>query len=432
MISGKIVRLSDVFEELPPESEPERVFCRRMGIKSVLTVPLRFRGRVACVLSLNAVDAPIAWTDRTVERVGAIGQVLANVIFRKQAEDSLRKNLSEIQELKARLEAETQYLREEVLLPGGFEHVVGRSPAFKVSLGLAAQVAPTDSTVLLQGETGTGKEVLANVIHRLSTRSGRPFVKVNCPAIPASLLESELFGHEKGAFTGADQTRVGRFEVADGGTLFLDEIGELPMEIQSKLLQVLQDRQFQRVGSSQNRTADVRVVAATNRDLGRALAEGRFRDDLYYRLAVFPITLPPLRERREDIPLLAWAFIARRQKSLGREIDRIPRRTMDALLAYPWPGNVRELENLLERALILSPGKTLVLEDALKTPSSHPLRESPRMDDVARDHIVEVLERCRWKVSGPGGAGEILGVHPNTLRSRMKKLGIGRPGRTPR
>ena len=253
-------------------------------------------------------------------------------------------------------------------------------------------------------------------------------MKVNCPAIPASLFESELFGHEKGAFTGADQTRVGRFEVADGGTLFLDEIGELPMEIQSKLLQVLQDRQFQRVGSSQTRKADVRIVAATNRDLGRALAEGRFRDDLYFRLAVFPITLPPLRDRREDIPLLAWAFIGRRQKALGRSVERIPRPVMDALMAYSWPGNVRELENIIERALILSPGKTLVLEQAFGKPSGHRLRESHRMDDVARDHIVDVLDRCAWKVGGRGG-GEILGVHPNTLRSRIKKLGIARPNR---
>lgn len=430
--SGEIVRLSDVFEDLPPGCEAERIFCRRMGIQSVLTVPLRFRGRVACVLSLNAVDAPITWNDRTVERAGAIGQVLANVIYRKQAEESLHQNLAEIQELKSRLEAETRYLREEVQLPGGFEEVVGRSAAFKVALGLATQVAPTDSTVLLQGETGTGKEVLANVIHRMSPRRDHPLVKVNCPAIPASLLESELFGHEKGAFTGADQTRVGRFEVADGGTLFLDEIGELPMEIQSKLLHVLQDRQFQRVGSHKTRTADVRIVAATNRDLGRALAEGRFREDLYFRLAVFPITLPPLRERREDIPLLAWAFIGRRQKALGRSIERIPSPAMDTLMTYSWPGNVRELENILERALILSPGKTLVLDEALKMPSGHPLHESHRMDDVARDHIVGVLDRCSWKVSGPGGAAEVLGIHPNTLRSRMKKLGIVRYPRAER
>jgi formate hydrogenlyase transcriptional activator len=429
IISGEIVRLSKVFDELPPECETERTYCRRMGIQSVLTVPIKFRGRVACSLSLNAVDAPIAWADRTVERVGAIGQVLANVIYRKQAEESLRQNLEEIQRLKARLEAETQYLRAEVQVPGGIEEVIGRSTAFKSCVSLAAQVAPTASTVLLQGETGTGKEVLANLIHQWSPRKGDPLVKVNCPAIPASLFESELFGHEKGAFTGADQTRVGRFEVADGGTLFLDEISELPLEIQAKLLRVIQDGQFQRVGSNQTRKADVRIVAATNRDLGRAVAEGRFRDDLYFRLAVFPITLPPLRDRREDIPLLAWAFIGRRQKALGRSVERIPQRTMEALMAYRWPGNVRELENVIERALILSPGNALVLDGAFGKPSSSPARESQRMDEVARDHIVAVLERCAWRVGGSGGAGEILGVHPNTLRSRMKKLGIGRPSR---
>ena len=427
--SGEIVRLSDVFEDLPPGCETERVFCRRMGIRSVLTVPLRFRGRVACSLSLNAVDTPIAWADRMVERAGAIGQVLANVIYRKQAEESLHQNLDEIKKLQARLEAETQYLRAEVQVPGGMEDVIGRSTAFKSSLRLAAQVAPTASTVLLQGETGTGKEVLANLIHQWSPRNGNPLVKVNCPAIPPSLFESELFGHEKGAFTGADQARVGRFEVADGGTLFLDEISELPLEIQAKLLRVIQDGQFQRVGSNQTRTADVRIVAATNRDLGRAVAEGRFRDDLYFRLAVFPITLPPLRDRREDIPLLAWAFIGHRQKALGRSVERIPRRAMDALTAYRWPGNVRELENVIERALILSPGNALILDEAFGKPSGPPAREPQRMDDVARDHIVAVLERCAWKVGGRGGAGEILGVHPNTLRSRMKKLGIKRPGR---
>jgi transcriptional regulator with GAF, ATPase, and Fis domain len=429
IVSGEIVRFSDVFEELPPECDTERAFCGRMGIKSVLTVPLRFRGRVACSLSLNAVDAPIAWTDRTVERAGAIGQVLANVIYRKQAEESLHQHIEEIQRLKEHLEAETQYLRAEVQAPSGIEEVIGRSTAFKSSLSLAAQVAPTASTVLLQGETGTGKEVLANLIHQWSPRNGNPLVKVNCPAIPASLFESELFGHEKGAFTGADQTRVGRFEVADGGTLFLDEISELPLEIQAKLLRVIQDGQFQRVGSNQTRTADVRIVAATNRDLGRAVAEGRFRDDLYFRLAVFPITLPPLRDRREDIPLLAWAFIGRRQKALGRFVERIPRRTMDILMTYRWPGNVRELENVIERALILSPGNTLMLDDAFGKPSGHRIHEPQRMDDVARDHIVAVLEKCAWKVGGCGGAGEILGVHPNTLRSRIKKLGIARPDR---
>jgi formate hydrogenlyase transcriptional activator len=426
---GDIVRLSDVFKDLPPECETERVFCRRMGIKSVLTVPLRFRGKVACSLSLNAVDAPIAWADRTVERASAIGQVLANVIYRKQAEESLHQNLEEIQKLKEHLEAETRYLRAEVQVLGGMEEVIGRSTAFKSSLSLAAQVAPTASTVLLQGETGTGKEVLANLIHQWSPRKGNPLVKVNCPAIPASLFESELFGHEKGAFTGADQTRVGRFEVADGGTLFLDEISELPLEIQAKLLRVIQDGQFQRVGSNQTRVADVRIVAATNRDLGRAVAGGRFRDDLYFRLAVFPITLPPLRDRREDIPLLTWALIGRRQKALGRSVERIPRRAMDALVAYAWPGNVRELENVIERALILSPGNVLVLDEAFGKPLGSPAQESQRMEDVARDHVVAVLERCAWKVGGHGGAAEVLGVHPNTLRSRMKKLGIKRPTR---
>jgi transcriptional regulator with GAF, ATPase, and Fis domain len=288
--------------------------------------------------------------------------------------------------------------------------------------------------VLLLGETGTGKELLARALHQRSPRSGRVFVRVNCAAIPATLIESELFGHEKGAFTGAVASRAGRFEAAHGGTLFLDEIGELGVDLQAKLLRVLQDGTFERVGSTRTTRADVRIIAATNRDLERAMAEGRFREDLFYRLSVFPIRVPPLRERPEDIPLLVWWMINRRQGELDRRIDDVPRRVMRALESYSWPGNVRELENVIERALILSQGPTLqVGEFAGPLRAARPAEAPPSssayrtLDEVDRDHIRAVLERCGWRVNGPGNAAEVIGLHPNTLRFRMKKLGIARP-----
>ena len=324
---------------------------------------------------------------------------------------------------------------------GDFADVVGKSPALGRVLERVSQVAPTSSSVLLLGETGTGKELLAQAIHERSPRKARAFIKVNCAALPASLIETELLGHEKGAFTGAIAAHPGRFELADGGTLFLDEIGDLAVELQSKLLRVLQDGEVQRLGATRSRKVDVRLVAATNQDLERAMAEGRFRRDLYYRLSVFPIQIPPLRERREDIPLITWAFVERRQKDLGRRIEQIPRDVMDALVAYDWPGNVRELENVLERALILSPGKALRLDDPLHAPgrAAGPVAEPPAVasppgtgsdhsfDAMAREHVRAVLERCAWRINGPGGAAEVLAVHPNTLRSRMKRLGLARP-----
>jgi transcriptional regulator with GAF, ATPase, and Fis domain len=281
--------------------------------------------------------------------------------------------------------------------------------------------------VLLLGETGTGKELLARAIHTRSKRSERPLVKVNCAAIPSSLVESELFGHEKGAFTGATSSKPGRFEVADGGTLFLDEVGELPLEIQAKLLRVLQDGEFERLGSNTTRTVDVRIIAATNRNLERGRAEGTFREDLFYRLSTFPIRVPPLRERREDIPLLVWDWIQRRRGELDRHIERVPERAMEALIRYPWPGNVRELGNVIERAMILSLGPVLQL-DGVFDPAAMPAADAAeRIDQVERAHFEQVLERCGWRINGNGNAAEILGMHPNTLRSRLKKLGIARP-----
>jgi len=285
-------------------------------------------------------------------------------------------------------------------------------------------VAGTDASVLLLGETGTGKELLANALHDRSARRSQPFVKVNCAAIPAALVESELFGHERGAFTGATATRIGRFELADGGTLLLDEVGDLPLETQAKLLRVLQDGRFERLGSTMTRHADVRIIAATNRSLEQAMRAGRFREDLYYRLSTFPVHVPPLRDRRDDIPLLVWSFIARREPDLGRRITRISRATMHALQSYDWPGNVRELENVLERAMILTPGPELHTEEVLG-PAAGPADQ--QLASVERAHIATVLKQAEWRINGAGNAADLLGLHPNTLRSRMKKLGIKRP-----
>jgi transcriptional regulator with GAF, ATPase, and Fis domain len=350
-------------------------------------------------------------------------------VHRKQSEERLRAQLEEIRRLKDRVEQENVYLRDEVRGGAEFTDIVGGSPALRRVLDHVSQVAPTPAAVLLLGETGTGKELLARAIHERSPRRAKPFIKVNCAALPAALIESEMFGHEKGAFTGATAAHPGRFELADGGTLFLDEIGELAVELQAKLLRALQDGEVQRLGSTRSRKVDVRLVAATNQDLERAMAEGRFRSDLFYRLSVFPIRLPPLRDRRDDIPLLVWAFVQRRQARLGRHIESIPRATMDALQSYHWPGNVRELENVLERALILSAGPSLSVEEALGTSTNRPQVPDESFDAAARGHVRAVLERCGWRINGPGGAAEVLAVHPNTLRSRMARLGIARPAR---
>jgi transcriptional regulator with GAF, ATPase, and Fis domain len=283
---------------------------------------------------------------------------------------------------------------------------------------------------LILGETGTGKELFARAIHNLSTRSTRPLVKVNCAALPAELIESELFGHEKGAFTGAIARKTGRFELADGGTIFLDEIGDLPRKLQAKLLRVLQEGEFERLGSSRTLTVDVRVIAATNRDLAKSIAAGTFREDLYYRLNVFPVTLPSLRERPDDVPLLVRHFVEKYGKKLGRPIDTIPEPVMAALARYAWPGNVRELENIIERAVILSDDATLQLDETLEA-DRHPALPTTgpaTLEEAERDHILQVLEATNWRVRGNGGAAEILDINPSTLRSRMKKLGIERPG----
>jgi formate hydrogenlyase transcriptional activator len=334
---------------------------------------------------------------------------------------------------KARLEQQNLYLQEEIKASHNFEEIIGHSPALTAVLDNVCRVASTDATVLITGETGTGKELIARAVHSASGRKGRPLIKVNCAAMPAGLVESELFGHEKGAFTGALARRLGRFELAHGGTIFLDEVGELPAEAQAKLLRVLQEREFERVGGAAPIKVDVRVLAATNRDLLKAIREKTFREDLYYRLSVFPLHLPPLRERPEDIPPLVHFLVGKFSARVGRRIDHVSQATVQRLLAYPWPGNVRELENVLERAVILANGPTLeVGGDVLAVPAEAAAAAAPESGGPAtlaameRDHILAVLRQAAWVIDGPRGAAKVLGLHPNTLRSRLKKLGIRR------
>jgi PAS domain S-box-containing protein len=334
---------------------------------------------------------------------------------------------------KARLQQQNLYLQEEIKSVHNFEEIIGQSPALTAVLNNIRSVAATDSTVLITGETGTGKELIARAVHSSSRRKEKPLIKINCAALPAGLVESELFGHEKGAFTGAIARRVGRFELADGGTLFLDEIGELPADAQAKLLRVLQEREFDRVGGTAPIQVDVRVLAASNRDLLQMVREKTFRDDLYYRLSVFPLLLPPLRDRKGDIPPLALFLVNKFAARIGKRIDGIDQETMRRLIAYPWPGNVRELENVIERAVILAAGPTLeiradVLPGNVEPPAceAHIPEQPATLEATEREHILNVLGQTGWVVQGSRGAAKILGLHPNTLRSRMKKLGICR------
>ena len=335
--------------------------------------------------------------------------------------------LLEIKRLKDQLEAESAYLQEEINLEYNHENIIGQSDGLNYVLYKVEQIAPSDTIVLILGETGTGKELVARSIHALSPRKERPLVKVNCAALPSNLIESELFGHEKGAFTGAQSRHLGRFEVANGATLFLDEIGELPLDLQSKLLRVIQDGEFERLGSSHTVKVDVRIIAATNRNLEEEVRKGRFRNDLWYRLNVFPMTMPPLRDRLDDIPLLVDFYVQKISRRMGKSIEIIPTSAMNALQNYHWPGNVRELENVLERAVINSSGPKLRLVDELNPRQKDLPKTHKTLEAVEREHIVRTLEQAQWKVSGKNGAAEILGLNRSTLRARMRKLGIRRP-----
>jgi PAS domain S-box-containing protein len=347
----------------------------------------------------------------------------------KRAEEALRAALTEVAQLRDRLQAENIYLLEEVKQQHGFEEIVGRSAVLQRVLRQAEQVAPTDTTVLITGETGTGKELIARAIHNLSARKDRPMVTVNCGAISAGLVESELFGHEKGAFTGAVSRKIGRFELATGGTIFLDEIGDLSLELQVKLLRVLQEGELDRVGGTRTIQVDVRVIAATHKDLEAAVEHGHFRADLFYRLNVFPIRTPALRERPEDIPALVRYFVMKYAAKMGKRVDTVPKSVLDTLGGYAWPGNVRELANVLERSVIVSRGTTLELGEWVSLPVDPiPVRRDAATEGLTRERIIEALEETGWRVSGPRGAAQRLGLKPTTLEARMKRMGISRPG----
>ncbi len=350
----------------------------------------------------------------------------------KETQHALQTALGELNELKEKLEKENHYLKEEIRVEQGNSGMVGTSRPFKYMLQQIEQVANTDTTVLILGETGTGKELVARAIHSHSQRSDKPLVKVNCAALPSNLIESELFGHEKGAFTGAMARKTGRFELAHQGTLFLDEIGDLPLDLQAKLLRVLQEGELERVGSSETLKVNVRVLAATNHDLKELIREGKFREDLYYRLNVFPIYSPALRDRREDIPLLVQHFVDKLGARLGKRVATIPQKSFDALVSYHWPGNVRELENIIERALIISSNDKLELgEWFIQQQSDEGNSGILTLADSESQHILKALEQTSWRVSGPKGAARLLGLKPTTLESRMKKLGISRHNHNP-
>lgn len=394
------------------------------GTKAGIGVTLEVDDSGVDIFAMDKVLSEHIWPEDIIAQSKAIGNVILSAMRRREAEAQLQNHHDEIEQLKDRLENENVYLREEIELNFRHDRMVGESKPVKKMLSLAEQVARESASVLILGETGTGKEILAHTIHQMSARGKRAMVKVNCAALPATLIESELFGREKGAFTGALSRQVGRFEAADGSTIFLDEIGDLPLELQTKLLRVLQEGQFERLGQTDTITVDVRVIAAANQDLAAAVKAGRFRRDLFYRLNVFPITVPPLRDRCDDIPLLVWSFIRDFGQSMGKKIDKIPKKTMDMLMHNTWPGNIRELKNIIERAMIVSTGSTLNLNKL--EPEESESSQGMKLEEVERNHIQRVLASAGWRIRGKSGAAAILGMKPTTLDSRIRKLGIPR------
>jgi len=429
ILRGEILRFASL-DELPPEAARDVETIREHGPKSTVVFPLTAGGQVFGGLAFGTLREERSWTDEVVTRLQLVADIFANTLARKRSEESLRQALDDVRRLKEQLEQEKAYLQQEVEALHGDGGITGNSPALQQVLAQVDRVAPTDATVLLLGETGTGKELLAETIHARSRRKGRVMIKVNCAALSPTLIEAELFGREKGAYTGALSRQAGRFELAHGSTLFLDEVAELPIDLQTKLLRVLQDGQFERVGGTKTLQVDVRIIAASNRDLTKAVADGKLREDLYYRLNTFPLVVPPLRERPGDIPLLTWTFAKQFGAALGKPVERIPHEVMEALQQYPWPGNVRELRNAIERAIILGESSTLRLPSGPVTEHRQPdallpLEETER--SARRAHILNVLERTGWRIRGAGGAAECLGLKPTTLEAQMKKLGIRRP-----
>jgi len=422
LLAGKTVITPNAAVDLPPEAAAEAEYCRRTGLVSHLAIPLRIGGRIVGAIAFAAYRETRAWPDDLVARLKLVGEVFAQAIARKREQEKLAAATAEIKILKDRLERENSYLQHvaQIRPPHG---LTSHSPRFLSVIEEAAHVAQTSSTVLLLGETGSGKEVLAQAIHDASARKDRPMIKVNCAALPASLIESELFGREKGAFTGALARQAGRFEIADGSTIFLDEVGELPLELQPKLLRVLQEGEFERLGCTKTIRVDARVIAATNRPLAQAVKEGKFREDLFYRLDVFPIEVPPLRERREDIPMLSWTFVKEFSHSMGKPIEEISDESMAALEEYHWPGNIRELRNVIERAMILGHDRTLNIKLGHATLRPIAVRATAgSLDEAERTIILQAVEQCNWRIRGANGAAALLDIKPTTLESRIKKL----------
>ena len=418
--AGEVVTFASV-DDLP--SADDRESMRRFGVKSGAAVPFSAAGELKGTLGCTAVRHHREWPPEVIERLRLLATVLGQTLMRKESEERLRN--AGLQRLRDELISENVHLRREILLRAPQRSPVAESPAMRRAMEQLESVAATDATVLLLGETGSGKEVFAEAIHRSSERRGRPMVTVNCAALPGTLIESELFGRERGAYTGALARQIGRFEMADHSTIFLDEIGDLPQDVQVKLLRVIQERVIERLGGGQPIKVDVRIIAATNRDLEKGIANGTFREDLFYRLNVFPITVPPLRERTADIPALIWAFIDDYSKVLGKPIQSVSKESLAAMTAYHWPGNVRELRNVIERALIMAKGSQLVVN--MPTGAPEMTGQPTRLDTLESNQIRRILERVRWRVRGRGGAAELLGLKPTTLESRMAKLGIRRP-----
>jgi formate hydrogenlyase transcriptional activator len=421
LVDGQYISVSNL-EELPEEADVDRKSHAAMGIKSFLDVPLFTGGKISHVFVINSMRQHRIWREEYIPRIRLLGEIFVNALARTQMEEQLKVRIQEIENLRQQLEKENIYLRKEAQIYFDESKIIGESEAIKNVLNQAQQVAEAESGVLILGETGTGKELIAKAIHSRSKRKNHVMVKVNCASLPAALIESELFGREKGAYTGALTKQIGRFELANDSTIFLDEIAELPLELQAKLLRVLQDGEFERLGSPKTIRVNVRIIAATNRNMEEAIKNGNFREDLYYRLKVFPIEVPPLRQRQEDIPLLVHSFLNEFTGKMGKKIRTIPESTMEKLKQYHWPGNVRELRNIIEQAVIITIGDTLLVTLPQKYTSTD--TDSLTFEEAERQHIVETLKKTGWRIKGRGGAAEILVLKPSTLYTKMAKLGI--------
>lgn len=422
LMLGQDVIIEDAEKLRNTSANREFEYCQQIGIRSFLILPVQVEGSSLCAIGIDSIRKKRRWSDNDLKRLRLLGEIFGNAIARKHSDIKLRKAYDDIKRLKDQLEAESAYLQEEIRLEHNFENIIGESEGLKYVLFRVEQVAPTDSPVLILGETGTGKELIARAVHKLSSRGTRALVKVNCATLPQDLVEGELFGHKKGAYTGATTRQIGRFELANGSSLFLDEIGEMPYALQAKLLRVLESGEFERLGNPRTLRSNVRIIASTNRDVEEEIRKGRFREDLWYRLKVLPITLPPLRHRKEDIPLLVSQFSDHFAKKMGKPSPTISKSVMKSLQKYPWPGNIRELKHAVERAVITERGNQLKFE-FLKS-ADYYSRELLTFEEMERDYIQKVLKSTKGKIQGPNSAASILKMHPNTLRTRMKKLGI--------